>query len=329
MERAKVLVTGANSLLGVNTIRALLTEGYAVRGLLRNRATYVGAADSNLELVEGNFTDPHCLEQVMAGCRYVVHCAAKTGQSGTVEAYRQINITATERLIHTAVRCGIRRAVYVGSANMFAYGDEIHPRDESAPIKYPFTESAYARSKFEAWQEITSYLAQIEIMAVCPTFMLGAYDSRPSSGKIIRMSYGKRWMLYPPGGKNFVHVADVARGIVAALQRGENGACYLLANENLSYRDFFRIVGTLSDKKTTLIPCPKWLLMTLGKIGDVLRRAGVDTELSSTNMRILCVKNYYTNLKSVRQLGITYQPAAQAVKDTIAWFRENRPENLR
>ena len=324
-----VLLTGANSLLGVNTIRALLAEGYAVRGLLRDRTSYVGGADPDLELMEGNFTDPDCLRQAMAGCRYVVHCAAKTGQGGSYASYRQVNTDATGQLIRTAETCGVRRIVYVGSANIFAYGDENCPGNESVPIRPPFTESAYAKSKFETQQLIAHAHFRVEIVTVCPTFMLGAYDSRPSSGRIICMAYGKRWLPYPPGGKNFVHVADVAQGIVAALQRGRSGECSLLANENISYRDFFGAVGALSGRRPVLVPLPAWLLAAVGWIGDLLQRIGIDTEISSVNMRILCVKNYYTNAKSVTELGMTYRPVTQAVADAVGWFRQYRPQWLR
>ena len=54
-------------------------------------------------------------------------------------------------------------------------------------------------------------------MTVCPTFMIGAWDSRPSSGRIILLCYGRRVMFHPLGGKNFVAAGDVARGIVAVL----------------------------------------------------------------------------------------------------------------
>lgn len=327
--RFTVLLTGANSLLGVNTIRLLLADGYAVRGLLRDSTTYVGPFDSNLELMEGSFADPDCLRQAMEGCRYVVHCAAKTGQSGSYASYRQINIDATEQLIKCAVQCGVQRIICVGSANIFAYGDAEHPGDESAPIRYPFTESAYATSKSEMHRLTERYLSQIEIVTVCPTFMLGAYDSRPSSGRIIRMAYGKKYLLYPPGGKNFVHVADVAQGIVAALQHGRNGECYLLANENISYRDFFLGVASLSGRQAVLIPLPEWLLLAVGHLGDLLQRLGLETELTSVNMRILCVKNYYTNRKSIEQLHMTYRPVMQAVADAVAWFHQYRPQWLR
>lgn len=116
------------------------------------------------------------------------------------------------------------------NSQYFAYNDKNTPGDEKHRIRFPFTKSPYAVSKVEAVKRLTKYIDSIEIIIVCPTFMLGAYDSRPSSGRIILFGYGKRMLFYPPGGKNFVHVSDVAHGIVKALQKEvmENVICWLM-----------------------------------------------------------------------------------------------------
>ena len=117
------------------------------------------------------------IEKLYVGCDYVVHCAAKTGQSGSYDSYEQVNVTATERLVELAFECGVKRVVNVASANVFAYGTKGQPGDETRSMAAPFTESAYARSKFEALQRLEHFRNQVEIVTVCPTFMIGAWDS--------------------------------------------------------------------------------------------------------------------------------------------------------
>lgn len=317
----KVLVTGANSLLGVHTIRELLAAGYAVRGLLRRRSSYVGPEDASLEFVEGDFTDEKTLRRAMQGCACVVHCAAKTGQSGPYNSYKWINTTATEQLVEVAAECGVKRVVNVASANVFAYGTKEQPGDETLPIAFPFTESAYARSKFEAQQRLERFRDRVEIVTVCPTFMIGAWDSRPSSGRIILMGYGRRVMFHPPGGKNFVAAGDVARGIVTALKRGRNGERYLLSGENRTYAEFYRLLAARTGRRQRLVRIPARVLLAAGAVGDLLARLGVRSEISRTNMRILCIGNYYSNAKSVRELGMRYRPLSEAVDEAVGWFR--------
>ena len=316
----KVLITGANSLLGTHVIHELLAAGYAVRGLLRRRNSYVGNNHPALELIEGSCTDRNTLRQAMQGCRYVIHCAARTGQSGDYNSYKKINVTATTRLIETAIECGIKRVVYVASANVFAYGTKEQPGDEKHPIAFPFTESPYAKSKYEALQQLENYHGQIEIVTVCPTFMIGAWNSRPSSGRIILRGYRRRIVFYPPGGKNFVAAGDVARGIVTALTEGHNGEQYLLAGENLTYAEFYRLLATRTHCRQRLVQIPAWLLLAIGTIGDWLSKTGLKSEITRANMRILCVGNYYSNAKSVRELHLCYRPLAEAIDEAVNWF---------
>ena len=315
-----VLVTGANSLLGTHTICELLASGYAVRGLLRSRNSYVGPTDPALELIEGSFADADTLRGAVKGCEYVVHCAAKTGQSGDYASFESINVAATERLVKIACEHGVKRVVNVASANVFAYGSKENPGDESAPMTYPFTESAYARSKYEALLRLRKFHGWIEIVTVCPTFMIGKWDSRPSSGRIILMGFGRGLMFCPPGGKNFVPASDVAKGIVAALTHGRDGERYLLSGENLSYKEFYRSLAEQGGYRQRLVRVPSCVLTCAGAVGDLLAKIGVRSEISSVNMRILCVGNYYQNEKSTRELGLHYRPVAEAVSEAVEWF---------
>lgn len=87
MER--VLITGANGFLGVNVVAEFLDAGYKVRGLLRNRMSFIGKLHPELELVEGDFTDASVLRAAMQDCDYVIHCAAKTDQKSSYESYEK------------------------------------------------------------------------------------------------------------------------------------------------------------------------------------------------------------------------------------------------
>lgn len=317
----KILVTGANGFLATNTIPLLLDKGYEVCGILRKRSSYIGRSHPNLTLIEGDFTDPEFIYRHLQGCDHVIHIAAMTGQTGKKEEYYRVNAEATIRLAETAVKAGLKRMIYVCTANAFAYGTSEDPGDESKPTKWPFTESDYAMSKARAQKELQRFTDRIEIITVNPTFMIGPMDIKPSSGRIITMGYGRRVMAAPPGGKNFVHVGDVGKGICAALKKGRNGEAYLLSGENMDYYSFYRLLSDVSGKKMTIIRLPEWLLMTSGRIFSFLYRLGIKSDAVIENMRLLCIGNYYRNTKAVKELGITFRPASEAVKDAVTWFR--------
>lgn len=321
----KVLITGANGFLATNVIIELLSRGYLVRGLLRNLNSYTYGQHPNLELLQGDFTDKDFFQKSVSGCDYVIHTAAITDQSLARYAdYHRVNVTAVEDMITIAISGNIKRFVYVSSANAFGHGSKVKPGNEQMPVRKPFTDSNYAMSKVYGQQLVLAHKDKIDVVVLNPSFMLGPYDSEPSSGRIILMGYGKSLVLYPPGGKNFVHVSDAAAGVVKAMEKGKNGEAYLLVNENLSYREFFLKLSEVTGIKTVLIKIPGLILLLAGFFGNLARFLGFKTNLSMANMRILCTNGFYSNQKAVNELGANFQNTEKAIKDAIDWFAEKK-----
>ena len=315
----KAFVTGISGLLGTNLAHDLLTHGFQVKGLVRYKSKYKGKHHDHLELIEGGLDSD--LADLLQGVDIFIHVAAETRPELTsYNDYLQVNYKGTVSVFDAAVNCGIKKFVFVSTANTLGYGDLNDPGDENMRISFPFDRSFYAKSKLEAENYVLSQKHKIEVLVVNPTFMLGAYDTKPSSGRIVQMAWKRRIILFPPGGKNFVHVKDVSQGIIGALSKGRNGEKYLLANENLSYRDFFKRLNRVTNQNPMMIPVPKMVWIFLGYIGDLLRLLKIKTSISSTNMRILCVKNFYSNLKSKKELGMEYRPIDQAIKDAVEYF---------
>lgn len=316
-----ILVTGANGLLGANVIAELLDGGYPVRGLLRRASDYKGVRHPRLELTEGDFTDGECLGRVMPGCKAVVHAAADTSRSGRhYTEYYEVNVRGTRRIVESALEHGVKRFIAVSSAGSFGYGSREIPGCELNEMCEPFASSYHARSRYESLQAAMGYRDRIEIIAVAPTCMIGPYDSKPGSGRIIKRAYGRKVVFYPPGGHNFVHAGDVARGIVLALEKGAPGETYILCSENLSYKEFYKKLNMVTGGKAICIPVPGLAMYIAGGVGSCLRSLGIRTEISLPNMRILCVTGYYHNYKATRDLGIGFRPVEAAISDAVDWF---------
>ncbi len=320
-EMKRIFVTGANGLLGTNLISKLISEGYIVTGLVRKKSAYKGDLHSNLTLKQGTLFED--LTPYLEGQDCIVHAAAETSQSIlSYSEYWKINYNATVQLYNSAVQSGVSKFIFVSTANTRGYGSKENPGNENIPVRFPFSDSLYAKSKIQAEKYLISDKEKLDVVILNPTFMIGAYDTKPSSGRIILMAINKKVIFYPPGGKNFVDVDDVVQGVITAMNKGKSGESYVLSGQNLSYLEFFRKVNKELDQQPTMIAVPRSLLITLGYFGDLLRFIGIKTSVSSTNMRILSLGNYYSNNKSVCDLGLEYRSIEPAIRKAVLYFRK-------
>src|SRR5690606_29400358 len=129
------------------------------------------------------------------GCGIVIHIAANTAQNSTrYQSYKEVNVTPVRYILDASRAFGVKKTILVSSANTFGYGDAENPGKEGLLMAFPFTKTAYAQSKLQAQQLALSYPEEGmgEVIVVNPTFMIGGFDTRPSSGKILLMNYKKR-----------------------------------------------------------------------------------------------------------------------------------------
>lgn len=316
----QVFITGTNGLLGTNLCNELINKGYKVVGLVRNKKSFKGIKHKNLQLYEGDlFT---VFTSVLNTTDIVIHVAAITDQNIlNYSDYYKVNYEATVKLFNEAVNSKVKRFVFVSTANTLGYGSLNKLGSENEPMSQLFKQSYYAKSKFEAENYVLNNKHKMHTTIMNPTFMLGAYDTKPSSGKIILMGWKKRIIFYPPGGKNFVYVNDVVTGILNSFTVKNSGEKFLLCNENLSYKSFFKVLNTTTNQSPVMIKIPKYFLYFLGIIGNILRFLKIRTSISYTNMKALCIYNYFSNEKSKAILKINYSPTSVAIKKAVDYFK--------
>ncbi len=324
----RVLVTGANGLLGSHIVRELLQRNYEVRAMVREGSNLRALKGLNCELFFGHITDETDVNKAVQDCRFVIHAAARTSQSpSNLEAYYDVNIKSTKYFLEACLKNNIQRFVFVSTANCFGAGTKFSPGIEQNPFPEWLKKSGYAYSKWLAQQYVleNSKKSNLEAVVVNPTFLIGENDVKPSSGAIFFHIVNKLMVLTPPGGKNFVDAATAAQGIIKAMTKGRTGECYLLTGENLSYEDFFKKVINITNQKTVIIKIPSWLLKSLGYFGDLLEKLfKIPVQLTSTNVRMLSIDNFYSAEKAVQDINFKMIPIQQSIEKAILWFQENK-----
>ena len=264
----KVLVTGGAGFIGSNFIRYVLALGKRYAVVNYDKLTYAGnlmnlegvAKHSDYTFVRGDVCDAPALEGAMRGCDAVVHFAAESHVDRSIyepSPVIQTNITGTFVLLEVSRKLSIARLVHVSTDEV--YGD-IPPNafaDETFPLR---PSSPYSASKAAADLLVLSYVRTYGLPAMI-TRSSNNYGPYQFPEKLLPLMItnafqDKSLPIYGDGRqqRDWLHVEDNCRGILAVLESGKLGEVYniggLDVTENLSVvRELLR----LTRKPDTLI----------------------------------------------------------------------------
>jgi len=327
----RVLVTGANGFLGRHLVQELVRRGHAVRALLRPGNAPPFPAEWNVEYGEEDLARPVNISHLITladGCESIIHAAAlaQVNPARNPEVVLTC-IGGTENALRMARSAGISRFVYVGTANVFGFGTKSQPGDETRLYAGKHYSLDYMDSKVAATDLVRRAVAEEQMPAVLvhPTFMLGPGDAKPTSNALLLEIYHGRLPGHPPGGKNYVHVRDVALATVNALTQGRVGESYILGNENLSYREAFALIASVLGVAPPRWPIPAGLATIYGQLCDVKTwLTGRPAQLNAAMAAVANDGHYFTAQKAITELALPQTPIALAVAEAFDWFKTHR-----
>lgn len=323
----KVIVTGANGLLGSNVVRELLKRKYKVVAFIEKGKKPITLEGLNVKIVYGNILDPISLQKHFENVDYAIHCAAMTNVwPSRCEKTWEVNVKGTENVIDAVLDQKIKRLVYIGTANSFGFGSENHLGNETNNYKSDVYGLDYMDSKKAAQDKILEAVKDRDLPAIVvnPTFMIGSFDSGPSSGEMILSLYKGKVPGFTAGGKNFINVKDAAFGVSNALTMGRIGGCYILGNENLTFEAAFKkiskVIGVKAPKMKLapfIVKSYGWLSSSLGKLFEF--KPSVTYELATISNDI----HFYSSEKAQTELELPQNSIEEGIKDCFEWFKMN------
>ena len=139
------------------------------------------------------------------------------------------NVEGTRTVMRAALAQGVERIVHTSSVATLRAGDSVV--DEASPLAEGEGIGAYKKSKVAAERLVERMVAEEGLPAavVLPSTPIGPGDARPTpTGRIVVEAAMGRIPAFVETGLNLVHVDDVARGHVLALEKGAVGERYIL-----------------------------------------------------------------------------------------------------
>lgn len=324
---ARVVITGASGLLGGNLAVALHAAGHEVVATRRANTQVRHLDDVPIAWVDADLGSRDALARAFAGAAAVFHCAAAvTVKREVTPEMTAANVTGTANVLEAAITANVGRLVHTSSVVAVGLSTDGRPCDETATWNFDREGlvDAYAITKRQAEEVVHAAGDRIDAVIVNPTYMFGPRDARPSSGKLIIDVVERRVPGWTPGYNNFVDVRDVARGMIAAWQRGRRGERYILAGHDMTYGDVMRTIARVAGVRPPRFKVPHPIARLVGRWGDLVERRGGDPVVNSTQIRYAFTDRFrFQSTKAARELGYTISPLEPAIADAIAWFRAN------
>lgn len=219
-----IFITGATGLVGGHVAEEACLRGHRVRALVRPSSDTRWLDRLGVERVVGDLEDAAALREGAAGADWLINCAAKVGDWGSLADFRRLNVDALRVLLDAACDAGIERLVHVSSLGVYE-GRDHHGTDETTP---PAANSldAYTRSKTEAEALVLDYVQRRGLPAtiVRPGFIYGERD-RTVLPKLLANLRRGTFAFFGSGEqrlncvyvKNLVHAIFLAAGSPAAV----------------------------------------------------------------------------------------------------------------
>jgi dihydroflavonol-4-reductase len=324
----KVFVTGADGMLGSSICRELLSQGYEVKALCLPYRKTNTLANLQIEIIYGSIDQKDFLLKEMRGCIYVIHVAALVKVwPRRMSCINEVNLIGTRNIMEVAEELKMMRMIHIGTANSFAFGTKEEPGDESGSFdgwKYGMD---YIDSKYKAQQMLLRQFNKsgFPVIIINPTYMIGPFDSGPSSGQMLLALYKGALKFYCKGGKNFVCSVDVAKAAVNALMKGVIGECYIAGNQNMEFKEFFYKACKIINKEFKLKPAPYPVVLVAGFASSLLARiTGKPPKISYTMAKMAKENQFFSAEKAIRVLELPQTPIEQGIMQCIDWFKANK-----
>ena len=258
----KIFVTGGAGFIGSNFIRLALETNPDCSIVNYDKLTYAGnlanlesvASHPNYRFVKGDICDAAAVQAALRGCDAVVHFAAESHVDRSIyepASVIQTNVTGTVTLLQVARKASISRFVHVSTDEVYGDIPASVFADEDFPLR---PNSPYSASKAGSDLLVRSYIRTYNFPALI-TRSSNNYGPYQFPEKFVPLMItnaldDKLVPIYGDGKqqRDWLHVEDNCRGILAVLEKGKIGEIYniggLDVEENLTMvRHVLRLTG--------------------------------------------------------------------------------------
>jgi predicted dehydrogenase/nucleoside-diphosphate-sugar epimerase len=332
---AKVLVTGANGLIGRHLVRRLLQEGNRIRLFVRRQPEAEWMNDANVEVFLGDLGDPAAVDRAIAGTEIVYHVGA--AMKGGAYEHERGTVCGTQNVVDSLLRHNVQRLVYISSLSCLhaaaaRRGDVI---TEDWPIEpFPTKRGAYTQAKTAAEEIVLDAVRDRHLRAVLlrpgRVFGPGMTLLTPEVARRV----GNAFVVLGDGTRELplVYVEDVIDAIVLAAEASEpaGSVFHIVDRTRITQNQVIRDYISKNAKKAKVIHLPMAVVYSLALgvefLAKILKRPA---PLSRYRVKSALARMRFDCSRAENDLG--WRPrvgVASGLQETMASERANSSDDV-
>lgn len=323
----RVLVTGGTGFVGSHLVERLLRNGYSVTCLVRDQRHLRWLEGMEVQLIQGDCTQPDSLAAAVQGVSLVFHCAGLT-KAIHARDYYLVNHLGTKNLLDACARHNPGLDKFIQVSSQAAAGPSLDGRpvgDGNAP--HPVSD--YGRSKLLAEEEVRGYKDRLPVVILRPTSVYGPRDVDvfelfrwSSRGLTLEMTGGDRYL-------NLCYIEDLTAALLLSAERGtESGSAYFVAeNRSYSWSEFRALLLSTGGVKARAIKIPYGAAYLVGLASEIGSLFTKRPALANRQKVREAVQRYWLCDvgKIENELGFRAEyPLQKGLELTWQWYRKNQ-----
>lgn len=329
------LLTGATSQLGRYIVSMLIENGDKVRVLVpqdEDRSCFDGI---DVEIFEGEIFQKDSMKEffTLESPReaILIHADERVSIAHNKDLLmRRTNVTGAVNVTDMCIRHRIGRMVFLSSAYALPSTNTGYVSGTKFHFDRNHVEGDYAQTKAEASAYVMEKVSlnKFDAVLVLPTFMIGpGFTTDSDIGKILD-GYLHKEIAPVQGGHVFVDVRDVAAGVIAAAQKGETGAGYILTGEYRTTVEFFQDVNEVSSLENPSKVLPNWLLSKPASlfVDTYYRLIHKENPKDVYALFMTSPETHYESGDAAEVLDISHIDIKKSIEDTVNWAEHEAQE---
>lgn len=236
-------------------------------------------------------------------------------------------LIGTKNIIDMCLKYKVLKLIHVSSVHAIKELDNNEIISEVNSFNKDDVKGLYAKTKAEASQYVLDACKKgLNASIIHPSGIIGPFDYNIGHTTRLIVDFAKgRLTAAINGGYDFVDVRDVVEGIIACIDKGVSGECYILSNRYVPLKEMFDILHLITGRNKLKTYLPMWFIKPMAPIAELYYKILKTKPLfTSYSLYTLNSNSNFTHKKATENLNFNPRPLEDTLKDTYNWLKSEK-----